>query len=116
MRFYRVNDDIVISDGELRDGEELIPNTSEGAFEKHIPVFTVDGDKVTVRVGSVDHPMLDIHYIMLIVVETASGYQKKNLLPGFDPVAEFTVTEPIVAVYEYCNLHGLWKAVPGGNE
>ena len=51
--------------------KELIPGTSDGAAEKHVPVFSVDGNKVTVTVGSVDHPMLDEHYIEWIAVETA---------------------------------------------
>ena len=54
--------------------------------------------------------MLDVHYIEWIVLETATGYQKKDLKPGMKPEAEFAVTEPVVAAYEYCNLHGLWKA------
>ena len=54
--------------------------------------------------------MLPEHYIEWIVLETASGWQKKDLKPGMAPEAEFAVTEPVVAAYEYCNLHGLWKA------
>lgn len=67
-------------------------------------------DHVTVKVGSVAHPMLDVHYITWIVLETATGYQKKELKPGQKPEAEFAMTEPVVAAYEYCNLHGLWIA------
>lgn len=58
--------------------------------------------------GSVPHPMLDVHYIEWIVLETATGYQKKELRPGAAPEASFAVTEPVIAAYEYCNLHGLW--------
>ena len=91
---------------------ELIPGTSDGAAEKHVPVYTVDGNKVTVTVGSVEHPMLEAHYIEWIVVETAKGAQRKNLNPGDEPVAEYELTDDdsVVAVYAYCNLHGLWKA------
>ncbi|MCR5292085.1 MAG: desulfoferrodoxin [Eubacterium sp.] len=91
---------------------ELIAGTSDGAAEKHVPVYTVDGNKVTVTVGSVEHPMLEAHYIEWIVVETAKGAQRKNLNPGDKPVAEFELTDDdsVVAVYAYCNLHGLWKA------
>ena len=67
-------------------------------------------DHVTVKVGSVAHPMLDVHYITWIVLETATGYQKKELKLGQKPEAEFAMTEPVVAAYEYCNLHGLWIA------
>ena len=91
---------------------ELIPGTSDGATEKHVPVVTVDGNKVSVAVGSVEHPMLDAHYIQWIAIETTNGEQKKNLKPGEAPKAEFILAdgEEFVAAYEYCNLHGLWKS------
>lgn len=108
MKFYKVGDKIEI--GEDLAGEEITPNTTDGAYEKHVPVIEKDGDKVIVKVGSVEHPMLEAHYIEWIVLETAAGYEKKNLNPGEKPVAEFTVSGDVVAAYEYCNLHGLWKA------
>ena len=88
------------------------PNTSDGAGEKHVPDITVDGQTVTVTVGSVDHPMLDAHYIQWIMLETKEGRQRKTLKPGEKPVAVFALTEgdSVVAAYEYCNLHGLWKS------
>ena len=91
---------------------EIVPGTSDGAHEKHVPVVIVDGDKVTVEVGEVEHPMVEAHYIQWIVLETEDGYQIKYLQPEAKPVAEFVLTEgsKVVAVYEYCNLHGLWKA------
>ncbi len=94
------------------DAEELIPNTTDAAGEKHVPVAEVNGSTVTVRVGSVEHPMLEVHYITWIVLETSKGYQKKNLNPGEKPVAVFALAEgeAPVAAYEYCNLHGLWKS------
>ena len=92
--------------------EELIPGTTDAAVEKHVPEFTVNGNIVDVTVGSVEHPMLDAHYIEWIVLETASGYQMKYLNPGEKPEADFVLAEgeKAVAAYEYCNLHGLWKA------
>ena len=91
---------------------ELVPNTSDGAGEKHVPVVTVDGSKVSVAVGSVEHPMLDAHYIQWVALETDKGVQIKKLKPGEKPFAEFVLAEgeKAVAAYEYCNLHGLWKA------
>ncbi len=91
---------------------ELIPGTSDGAHEKHVPVVTCDGNKVCVSVGSVEHPMLDAHYIQWIAIETTNGVQRKFLKPGEAPKAEFLLAdgESFVAAYEYCNLHGLWKA------
>ncbi len=91
---------------------ELVPGTSDGAVEKHVPEFSVDGNKVTVKVGSVEHPMVEAHYIEWIAVETKKGVQRKALHPDEKPCAEFVLTEDdsVVAVYAYCNLHGLWKA------
>ena len=90
---------------------ELVPNTSDGAGEKHVPVVTVDGSKVSVAVGSVEHPMLDAHYIQWVALETDKGVQIKKLKPGEKPFAEFVLAEgeKAVAAYEYCNLHGLLK-------
>jgi len=91
---------------------ELIPGTSDGAVEKHVPAVKVEGSKVTVTVGSVEHPMQDAHYIEWVILETEKGYQKVELKPDQPPVAEFIVPEgdKPIAAYEYCNLHGLWKA------
>lgn len=90
---------------------EVVANTTDAAKEKHVPEVSVDGSLVKVQVGSVAHPMMDAHYIQFIILETKNGYQKKDLKPGAEPKAEFVLAqgdEP-VAVYEYCNLHGLWK-------
>ena len=96
-------------------GEEmkaLVPNTTDAAGEKHVPVVQIDGQTVTVTVGSVEHPMLEAHYIQWIVLETKEGYQSNALKPGDKPVAVFALTgsDEAVAAYEYCNLHGLWKS------
>ncbi len=92
--------------------EELIPGTTDAAVEKHVPAFTVNGNIVDVTVGSVEHPMLDAHYIEWIALETEQGAQRKALKPGDAPKANFALTEgdKVVAVYAYCNLHSLWKA------
>ncbi len=92
--------------------QKLEPNTTDAAGEKHVPVIAVEGAKVTVTVGSVEHPMLDAHYIQWIALETAQGCQVKALKPGEKPQAVFMLAEgdKAVATYEYCNLHGLWKA------
>ena len=91
---------------------ELIPGTSDGAAEKHVPVVTVDGNKVSVMVGEVEHPMVEAHYIEWIAIETSKGVQRKMLKPEQAPKAEFMLMdgESVEAVYAYCNLHGLWKA------
>ncbi|MBQ1705802.1 MAG: desulfoferrodoxin [Clostridia bacterium] len=91
---------------------ELVPGTTDAAVEKHVPVFTVAGDTVTVAVGAAAHPMLDVHYIEWIVLQTRLGTQMKRLVPGQEPKACFRLCEgdAVEAVYAYCNLHGLWKA------
>ena len=91
--------------------EEIIAGTVEAAREKHIPVPTVDSDTIYVNVGSVDHPMLETHLIDWIYLETEKGGQLKHLAAGEAPKASFhTAGDKPVAVYAYCNLHGLWKA------
>ncbi len=91
--------------------KELVPGESDGAVEKHVPVYEVSGSKVVVTVGSTEHPMLDEHYIEWIALETKMGNQRKSLAPGNKPSVCFSICEgdEVVAVYAYCNLHGLWK-------
>jgi len=90
--------------------DELIPNTVEASGEKHIPAVTVEGNTVTVNVGSVNHPMQDVHYIEWVQLITENGSQRKFLSPGQEPNVVFTLTgDKPLAVYAYCNLHGLWK-------
>lgn len=92
--------------------EELIPNTSDGAHEKHLPVYEIKDNVVAVKVGEVAHPMTDAHYIQWVAVETTLGNQRKVLHPNEEPVAKFSLLpgEEVIAVLEYCNLHGLYKA------
>ena len=91
---------------------ELVPRSVDAAVEKHVPVYEVKDGKVKVTVGSVEHPMLDEHYIEWIALQTKQGNQRKSLKPGDAPTACFSICDDdeVVAVYEYCNLHGLWKA------
>ena len=90
---------------------KLEPGTVEASHEKHVPVVTIDGCKVTVEVGSVEHPMVEAHYIQWIAIETTRGSQRVKLEYTDKPRAEFCLAEgeEFVAAYEYCNLHGLWK-------
>lgn len=95
-------------------GEEmkvLVPGTTDASLEKHVPVISIDGNTVTVAVGSVAHPMVPEHYIEWIALVTEQGYQHKYLKPGEDPVAVFALAEgdSVIAAYEYCNLHSLWR-------
>lgn len=89
--------------------EELIPNTVEASGEKHKPVVSVENGIVRVSVGSVAHPMVPEHSIEWVFVETENGGQLKRLNPGSEPEVKFLLgDEKAVAVYAYCNLHGLW--------
>ena len=92
--------------------QKIEPNTVDAAKEKHVPVVEINKNIVTVKVGSVEHPMLDAHYIAWIIVETTKGSYKYNLKPGNKPEAFFILRddEEFVKAYEYCNLHGLWMA------
>lgn len=92
--------------------EKIVPGSTDAAQEKHVPVVKVDGNKVNVVVGSVEHPMTEAHLISWIVIETKNGWQVKNLDHTMKPEADFVLAEgdEFVAAYEYCNLHGLWMA------
>jgi len=89
---------------------ELAANTVEASLEKHLPAVTqVDGG-ITVQIGSAPHPMEDAHHITFVYVETEKGGQRKRLKAGDAPKATFKFSDDKpVAVYAYCNLHGLWK-------
>lgn len=90
---------------------EMTAGSTDAATEKHVPVAKRQGTTLNVEVGSVLHPMLPEHSIMFIAVEQNAAVQVKYLDPGAEPKAEFCIkdAEPCT-VYEYCNLHGLWKA------
>ena len=82
----------------------------EASHEKHIPVVTVEGNTVRVNVGSVTHPMSEEHHIAWVYLQTNRGGQRKCLdVTGAPEVTFALADETPVAVYAYCNLHGLWK-------
>ncbi|MDR1464615.1 MAG: desulfoferrodoxin FeS4 iron-binding domain-containing protein [Oscillospiraceae bacterium] len=90
--------------------DKLVPNTTDAAQEKHVPVVTRSGDKVTVAIGAAPHPMLPEHFIEWIYLFQENGGQRRILTPGGAPEATFCVEfgQPL-EVYAYCNLHSLWK-------
>ena len=92
--------------------KEIIPSKSDGAQEKHVPVYSVDKGKVSVVVGEVEHPMTPEHYIEWICLETDDALQFKQLNPNMSPRVSFLISEKeeIKAVYAFCNKHSLWKA------
>ena len=87
----------------------LAPNTVEASGEKHIPAVTVGENTVSVNVGSVNHPMEEVHFIEWVQLVTDRGMQRKYMKPGEAPNVTFHLGgEKPLAVYAYCNLHGLW--------
>lgn len=89
---------------------EMPAGTTDAALEKHVPAVTRDGNKVSVQVGSVEHPMTEAHYITFIAAVQGANLQVAQLTPADEPKAEFVVADGPVEIYEFCNLHGLWKA------
>ena len=91
--------------------KELVPGVVDAAKEKHVPVAEVNGNLVKVTVGSVLHPMSEEHHIAFVVLETNKGFHKIDLDVTGAPEAVFALAdgEKAIAVYEYCNLHGLWQ-------
>jgi superoxide reductase len=86
-------------------------NTVDAALEKHVPAGTREGNILTVKVGSVPHPMTEEHYIQWIEVLVGNKAYREFLKPGQEPQASFCIeagNEPVI-LREYCNLHGLWK-------
>ena len=89
--------------------QEVKANSTDAATEKHVPIVEKTAKGVKVTVGSVMHPMEASHLINHIYVQTDKGGYGKDLVAGEQPVVEFDLNgETPVAVYEYCNLHGLW--------
>ena len=89
--------------------KELVPNTVEASGEKHIPAVRLGEGIVEVNVGSVNHPMESVHWIEWVQLVTDQGIQRVYLNPGDQPNVKFLLNgEKPLAVYAYCNLHGLW--------
>lgn len=89
--------------------QELLPNTVDASGEKHVPVVTkLDGGILKVEVGSVAHPMEEAHHIAFVYVETERGGIRVDLSDKPEALV-YVGDEKVLAVYEYCNLHGLWK-------
>ena len=86
-------------------------NQQEELTEKHLPIVESDGQKVTVKIGSIPHPMEEKHFIEWIEIETSDGCFRKFLKPGDKPDAEFAIptTRDDFQARAYCNVHGLWK-------
>ncbi len=117
LKFYKCKkcNDVIVKlvkngDDSSQGMEEIIANTTDAATEKHLPVAKLENGFVEVTVGSISHPMEEAHYINFIAVETNNGYHIVSLEPSNKPEAKIYVgNSKVIAVYEYCNLHGLWK-------
>ena len=91
--------------------ENMEPKYADTGAEKHRPIVQRSGDEITVCVGEKSHPMTAEHAISWVALITDLGHHRKLLIPGEEPVAYFVLKdEKPIAVYSYCNLHGLWKA------
>ena len=88
--------------------EEMVANTVDAAVEKHVPVYEIEGNEIIVKIGEVIHPMEEKHYIKFITLVTEDRVIRVDLKPGEEPVVKFPYVSGTI-VYEYCNLHGLWK-------
>ena len=88
----------------------MVEKTEDNGWEKHVPVISVENDKLKVKLGSVPHPMEEEHYIQWIEVIKGNTVIRKYLEPGEKPEAYFCKTDDQVIVREYCTVHGLWKA------
>lgn len=123
MKFYRCNicgnlvELINEGGGELvccgEPMEKLEAKTEDEGKEKHVPVVEKEGDILKVKVGSVPHPMTEAHYIEWIVIKYDNKVQHIKLKYTDSPEATFIVDKDAseIEVYEYCNIHGLWKTI-----
>jgi len=90
--------------------ELLVEKNADTGLEKHVPVIEKDGSTITVKVGSVPHPMEEKHYISLIELLADGRVYRKLLHPGEEPKAVFYCQAEQVSAREWCTVHGLWKS------
>lgn len=92
--------------------ERLIAKEEDKGLEKHVPVATFNNNKLTVKVGSLEHPMEEKHYILFITIKYNEHIERKQLNYNDKPECSFEINEDFdeLEIYEYCNLHGLWKS------
>lgn len=114
MYFYKnKNGNLLISLDKLNETclTLLNANTEDASKEKHVPFVEANKNEVTATIGEVVHPMLDNHFIQFVLLKTDKQYYLKQLKPNIEPKVTFKLQddEKPLEVYEYCNLHGLWK-------
>lgn len=102
---------VVPTDKEVCGFNLLKENTTDAATEKHVPIVEKIDGGYRVKVGEVEHPMTEAHYIQMIELITSDNeVLRKYLTPTDKPVAEFKTDAKEVYAREYCNLHGLWRS------
>ena len=90
---------------------KLDAKTEDQGLEKHVPVVEETDSGIKVKIGSIEHPMEDKHYIKFIEVLLNDKIMRKELKPGQAPEAEFCATKSdVMEVREFCTIHGLWKS------
>lgn len=87
----------------------MTPNTQDASLEKHVPVVEKTANGIKITIGSVEHPMIEEHYIEWIEVIADGRVYRKHLKPGDTPVAEFCIDAENILARELCNIHGLWQ-------
>ena len=90
--------------------ELLVANTIDASLEKHIPVYEINNNEIVVKVGDIIHPMEEKHYIMWVSLVTNDMVIRVELHPGDEPIVRFPYVKDSI-IYEYCNIHGLWKNI-----
>lgn len=94
-------------------GEPMIKleaKTEDQGREKHVPVVEETDSSIKVKVGSIEHPMEDKHYIKFIEILLKDRIIRKELKPGQAPEAKYCATKSdVIEVREFCSIHGLWK-------
>ena len=88
--------------------EELIADTVDASLEKHVPAYEINNDEIIVKIGEVEHPMEEKHYIMWIALVNDNRIIRYNLTANDKALVKFPYVKNSI-VYAYCNLHGLWK-------
>ena len=108
---------IEIIDGDIKkikccnkELELLVANTIDASLEKHVPSYEIDKDEIIVKIGEIIHPMEEKHYIIWISLVTDNKIIKVFLNPGDEPIVRLPYIKDSI-IYEYCNLHGLWKNI-----
>lgn len=83
-------------------------NSTDAAGEKHLPIYEIKDNVISIKVGEIEHPMSDEHFISFIILAGEDCYKIKKLLPTDKPQISFNYDEKYNKIYAYCNLHSLW--------